>query len=241
MDNNMKNKDFKNIFLGLWIASLIFYVIYFFNTSFAQTVNQIDLDPGEISISLVSCFFRVAMLFDNIFYYAESSNSVLWLSMQQIFMCYIAFAIIVVASCKPMFFNSKHKLSRSIQYLLISLSMLVLGVIVYFQGTLVRVLDQYNDTYVYEFQHQFIPAWIGVALVGIDIVYLIYGIKEYKINKKNKENIRLSFKDKIKFYFSDIQNILLTVLVFFSVFLFLNYYFSIDGYEFVKIKKTFIN
>lgn len=134
MDNNMKNKDFKNIFLGFWIASLVLYVFYFFNTSFAQTVNKIILDPGEISIPLVSCFFSVAMLFDNIFYYAGSSNSVLWLSMQQIFMCYIAFAIIVVASCKPMFFNSKHKLSRSIQYLLISLSMLVLGVIVYYQG-----------------------------------------------------------------------------------------------------------
>ena len=48
MDNNMKNKGLNDLFLGLWIATLVFYVLYLLNPFFLQSRDSLILsDSGD--------------------------------------------------------------------------------------------------------------------------------------------------------------------------------------------------
>lgn len=230
----MNENQIKKIIV-LWILSLIFGVMYLF-APFSH--DEWKFDSGESGVFEIfnDSFLSYALSFENIENYIGSSKNAFLIISLSVIMVYLSCFLIAVPMIKRFYYKSQFKLISAIEYLSLSVTSLIIGIIIYNKGTIVGYKRK-----TYYLEHSYTHIILGTILVIIDIIYLLLSIKEYKFKKKNQE---YNHKIQKKHLFSGrkIEHIVISS-VFIVMLLYLFQYFikNFDGINYTDVVKVFIN
>ena len=231
------------LFTMLWALTLIVTILFLLNPYCIHTFTIRPNEENLFPINLDDTYIYISLFFLEINQVVDTNN-ILLISLYVMFMFYVAVALIIVIVYKYSFVNSNNKLNKAIQYLLVSILALTIGVIVYLRGTFLDMDAIKNDdgenTLVFYYKRPLSAIIFGAILIILDIPYLILGIKEYKLNKNNRQ--KLSFKEKFIIFFKDWQNILLILLLVITPIIYMIAYINNGGINFNDaINKVFID
>lgn len=238
MDNTKPKKYnlfLKIMFLLLWLVSVFLVIVLLDKPDFAQTEAELWLGFECLNSPL----YIISLWFNSYFYGVYSIKNVILMSLFQMSLFYITFALIFTIKYKFSFLKSKHKLTKAIGFLFVSIFAFILGDIVYNIGTLVSCYEKetlWSGTKIIcTFTRSTEFRSIASVLIIVDILYLIFGLIEY-IFSKNK----LTFKENIKMFFKDKQNKSFLILFVFTLIYYLIFFIFNGGIDFIEVEKVFL-
>ena len=222
MNNNMKYKGLNDLFLGLWIATLVFYVLYLLNPFFLQSRDSLILsDSGdyigsgiiETVVNILTHSFLLSNFSANNTKDITDTNNILLIYLYVGCIFFVSIFLVIEIVLKKNFLSSNNKLTRSLQYLFVSVLTLILGIVIYHRGTLVDYDSKKN---IYYYKHNIVAILFAIVMILLDIPYIVVGInekiKKHQINK-TRYTLKLTLKEKICIYLKDLQNIYFIILL----------------------------
>lgn len=239
MNENQVKKYPNTIFIFIAIATYILTILLLIRPYFLQNPYVVFPRDEVFSNALLRTFLLSGLSFDRMYYVGEFTSPFV-ISIYKILMFFVSIYSIFVLISKFEFFESNNKLTKAIQYMVLSISILILSIMNYYGGYLEKINYEYypHAKVEYVIGHTLIPIVIAILLILLDIPHLVVGIKEYKKSKKLNYNIKLNFKDRLKYYIKDTQSFIIIVIFFIAITSYLIAFIAHGGIEYPDPKQV---
>lgn len=242
--NEKKNQrnisEIKEFHIVVLVFSYVFSILLLICPYFLQNPYAIIGNDELLPEFAHKMFIFRGLTFDKMYYVGEFTSPFV-ISIYKILMFFISIYSIFVLIHKFEFFKSNNKLTKAVQYMVLSFSILIVSIMNFYGGHLNGLYSTgYGNNYRlnYAIEHSLIPVIIAILLIFLDIPYLVVGIKEYKNNKKSSNKVKLDFKGKFKLYINDYHNRIFILLIGVSILAYIIVFIARGGIEYPDPKQV---